>query len=363
MNAVIAAFRGFFKLLPTKVGLTFAFVLPVLFSVVWMTGYNGATERLGQLKVGIVNETGEAGAAIEQAIKNRMPYDFASYSSLQEAQKQLNDGEADMIVSIPASFSADAQAGQGKLTFYLNKTSAETANGILSASAAQISSSLSQSQYGDSSQAPIAANMVTLNDKSNFATNMLPMILGFITYIAVMTMNIQLNIGSMMLGRWHGKWQIFWARQLIYAGVAVFASLLATGASRLFVEPAASFGEMWGFHMLVYAASICLTQMTFALFGGLAALVNTGLIPFQLMTAGNIVPAAMLAPAYRHVGDFLPASNGVQGFFRLVYGGGSISSFALHLALIAVITWGITIARLAWSKPAAQPVGQPAPSH
>ncbi|SFB51563.1 ABC-2 family transporter protein [Cohnella sp. OV330] len=363
MNAVIAAFRGFFKLLPTKVGLTFAFVLPLLFSVVWMTGYNGATERLGQLKVGIVNEEGEAGAAIEQAVRNAMPFEIASYGSLQEAQRQLNDGDADMIVSIPATFSADAQSGQGELTFYLNKTSAETANAILSASAERISSSLGQSQYGDSPRERIAANVVTLNDKSNFATSMLPMILGFITYVAVMTMNIQFNIASMMLGRCHGKWQIFWARQLIYVLVAALASLLTSGVAMLFVDPVASFGQMWGFHALVYAAAICLTQMTFALFGGLAALVNTGLIPFQLMTAGNIVPAAMLAPAYRHLGGFLPASNGVQGFFRLIYSGASVGPMAIHLMLIAVVAWGITVSRLALTKPKPQPVAQPAPSH
>ncbi|MDQ0720199.1 hypothetical protein QF049_001460 [Paenibacillus sp. W4I10] len=43
--------------------------------------------------------------------------------------------------------------------------------------------------------------MVKTNNITNFTLSMLPMILGFITYIAVMTMNIQLNLSSMMLSR------------------------------------------------------------------------------------------------------------------------------------------------------------------
>jgi len=150
-----------------------------------------------------------------------------------------------------------------------------------------------------------------------------------------------------MLGRKYDRWKIFWARQLLLLIVCIVAPLIITSVAMLFVTPVASFWEMWGFHILVYIACVCLTQMSFVLFGGLGALFNVAMIPFQLMTAGNIIATEMLTPFYRHIGDFLPASNAVRGYVRLIYSGASVTSVVINLILIALVTWGITCARMA----------------
>ncbi|MFS0869146.1 YhgE/Pip domain-containing protein [Paenibacillus xylanilyticus] len=347
---VFSVLKDFFKILQTKIGLVFAFVVPLIFTIVWLTGYNGATERVDQLSIGIVNSDGAQGQSIEKMIKESVPYKTENYSTLEEAQQVMNDGDIGMIVSIPAQFSANMDEGKGELTYYVNQAASDVSRSILEGSAEGISTSVGAQLSGIVQKEVVTTNVVKTNNITNFALSMLPMILGFITYIAVMTMNIQLNLSTMMLSRKYDRWNIFWARQLLLLIVCIVAPLIITSVAMLFVTPVASFWEMWGFHILVYIACVCLTQMSFVLFGGLGALFNVGMIPFQLMTAGNIIATEMLTPFYRHIGDFLPASNAVRGYVRLIYSGTSVTSIVINLILIAVVTWGITVARMALHK-------------
>ncbi|KAA2297186.1 ABC transporter permease, partial [Clostridioides difficile] len=75
-------------------------------------------------------------------------------------------------------------------------------------------------------EGPVKAEIIKTNSVSDFATSMLPMILGFITYIASMTMNIQFNITSNIMKRNHSKWEIFWGRQLLLLCIAVIVPLI-----------------------------------------------------------------------------------------------------------------------------------------
>lgn len=345
--SVFSVLKDFLKILQTKIGLVFALVVPLIFTIVWLTGYNGATERLDQLKIGIINSDGANGQKIEKIIQETVPFKTANYASLEEAEQDMNDGDIGMIVSIPAQFAANLDKGEGQLTYYVNQAASEVSRSILEGSAEGISTSVGAQLSGIVQKEVVTTNVVKSNNITNFALSMLPMILGFITYIAVMTMNIQLNLSTMILSHKYDRWKIFWARQLLLLMVCIVAPLIITTVAMLFVTPVASFWEMWGFHILVYIACVCLTQMSFVLFGGLGALFNVAMIPFQLMTAGNIIATEMLTPFYRHIGDFLPASNAVRGYVRLIYSGAPVTSIVINLILIALVTWGITCARVA----------------
>ncbi|WP_411342439.1 YhgE/Pip domain-containing protein [Paenibacillus sp. WLX1005] len=363
MNALHTV-KDFLNIVQTKIGLVFAIFVPLLFTIVWMTGYNGATERISQLKVGIVNEDGTNGATIASGMTSQLPYQSELYTSLEQAQQQMDNGELTMVIEIPAGFSEQGSSKQQtQLSYYVNQANSDIAKSIVESSAPSISAAIGKEAFGDMQEQVVTTNVVKTHDIRNFAVSMLPMILGFVTYIGVMTMNIQLNLASMMLKRTRSKWEIFWGRQLLLLGVAVVGSLIVTSVALLFADTAASFWQMWGFHILVYAASIGVTQMAFALFGNAAPLFNVALIPLQLMTAGNIIPSAMLTPFYRYIGSFLPAPNAIQGYLRLIYNGAPIGSFVAHLLLIALITWGITVLSTALVKPAISPLTQPAGNH
>ncbi|WP_112180495.1 YhgE/Pip domain-containing protein [Paraliobacillus zengyii] len=343
---IYSTFKDFFKIFQTKLGLVFAIGLPLFFTVIWMTGYDGATERIDQLTVGIVNQEGADSETIAESIETYVPFQTEQYADLTKAQEEMDDGELVMIVSIPENFINDANDGNSELTYYINQANSEIALAIAESSVAQITSSINEGVFTDTDDAIVSTNIVKTNSINNFAVTMLPMILGFVTYIGVMTMNIQFNLSSMFIQKNHTKYQIFWGRQLLLLLVSIFGSLIVTSVAMLFADTVASFWQMWGFHILVYMASISVTQMSFALFGGLGALFNTALVPLQLMTAGNIIPADMLTGFYRHLGNFLPASNAIQGYMRLIYSGASISPFIMNLLLITVVTFGISLLRL-----------------
>lgn len=361
---VFKTFKDFLGITQTKVGIVFSIFVPLVFLLFWMTGYHGATERVDQLVVGIVNEDGQQGERIAQAITTGVPYQTKSYDSLTTAQQQMDNGDLTMIISIPAHFTEDVSSnGSTQMNYYINQGNSDIAKSIVQSSATQISATIGEHAFADVHQEIVTTNIVKTHDISNFAISMLPMILGFVTYVGVMTMNIQLNIASMMLKRDHSKWQIFWGRQILLLVIAVVASLVITTVASFFADTVASFWQMWSFHLLVYISCIAVTQMAFALFGNVAPLFNVALIPLQLMTAGNIIPAAMLSPLYRNVGHFLPAPNAIQGYLRLIYSGASVSSFVIHLLWIAIITFGITWIRTALIKPAPSPISHPVGSH
>lgn len=340
----VKVFKSFMKAPTTAVGMVFGLIVPLLFIVIWMTGYDGATERLDKLHVAIVTSEGSQGAGIADHIASEAPFYTERMTNMDDAQAKMNDGELHMIISISDSLVSQAtEGGNGVITYYVNEANSELAKAIMQSVATQITQEVSGSLSGVT-ELPVHQELVKTNSVSNFSTSMLPMILGFISYIAVMTMNIQMNLSSMKLQREFSKWEIFFARQKLYVLMIILFPLLITGVSMLFVEVHSSFLTMWAFHMLVYTACICVTQMGFALFGQAGPLFNVALVPLQLLTAGNIIPAAMLTGFYRHLGSFLPAPNGIQGYMKLIYGsGGSISANVINLILISAVCWGVTV--------------------
>lgn len=340
-------FKSFMKAPTTTMGLIFGLVVPLLFVVFWMTGYNGATEHVDQLHVAFVAED-SAGAAIADHIAENVPFHAERIATLEKAQKRMNEGDLQMVISIPATLAEHVQnTGSGAITYYVNQANSDVAKGIMESVAEQITREVSGRLTG-LSELPVQAEIVKTNTVANFSTSMLPMILGFITYIAVMTMNIQMNLSSLKLQREFSKWEIFFARQKLYLLIIVIFPLLITGAAMLFVDVHSSFLAMWAYHMLVYLTCICVTQMAFSLFGQAGPLFNVALVPLQLLTAGNIIPAIMLTGFYRLLGHFLPAPNAIQGYMKLIYGsGGSVSSYVVNMLLISAVCWGITVLSLA----------------
>ncbi|MCG7214497.1 YhgE/Pip domain-containing protein [Paenibacillus mucilaginosus] len=351
--------RSLLQLVPTRVGLVFAIFVPMIFTIIWMTGYSGAAERLDRLHIGLVNEDVQKGAAMAEYVAQHAPFQTEIEPSRQDALAKLNEGKTDMVIVIPADASAEAQErGSAKLTYYVNERNSELVKSVMEGVAGKLTAQLNTVVVPDAKPLPIQAEMVKMNGVSDFSTSMLPMILGFLPYIAVMTMNIQFNLASQILKRQHGRWRLFFARQLLLAAVTVVVPFVLAVICKLFLTVQGSFWQVWGFEMLVFAACIAVTQLAFVLFGNAGPLFNIFLIPIQLMTAGNIISASMLSPLYRHLGAFLPVPNGVQGAMNLVYGGGSLTDYAVSLGLITLTAWGLSVLRIALIKeaPAVVPV-------
>ncbi|WP_044478039.1 YhgE/Pip domain-containing protein [Paenibacillus antibioticophila] len=348
----MSTFKEFIKCHPTKMGLIFALLVPMLFTIVWMTGYRGANDRIDRIHAAIVNEAGEEGNTVLQQLTNSAPFDLEQAESLNQARKQMFNGKWSMIVFIPETF-AD---GRGEIRFEMKEDVSDVVKSMLSASAYQMTDALSATiSQTNAVQATIVGNHST----KDFSANILPMLLGFIPYIAMMTSAIQFNLSSKILTRAIPKWRLFWNRQALLACIAVLLAFMLTTSTRLFISSAASFGATFGFQLLLILACIATTQMAFELFGSAGPLFNVAIVPFQLMTAGNIISSDMLAPFYRNIGSFLPASNGIKGFMHLIYGGQSIATEAIQLSLIFIVAWGITLLKQVLTKKLSSQKGVP----
>lgn len=323
------SFKDVFSVTQTKVGLMFALIVPILFLVVWMTGYQGATDRLDQLRVAVVKSDSTVG--LYQNLQKESPFTVQSVRSEAEGLKQLDAGEVEMV--LVASLT---DTDQPKLTFHINQANAEFANGILKQATTEITQALNGTPA-------VVSDVIVEHEVSDFSTSMLPILLGFVIYIAVMTMGIQFNLVTQILQKRHAKWSLFWSKQLLHGLVLLVVPLVMVSLAFAFSEIQASFLKVWAFQVLLTATCIGVTQMNFTIFGPIAPLVNVALIPFQLMTAGNIVPPSMLAPFYQTIGHYLPVPNAVAGLTRLIYFDGDISSFVLRLTVILLVTVAVTL--------------------
>lgn len=336
--------KYFMSLTTTRLGIAFALFIPLIFSVVWMTGYHNATQRIDQLQIAIVNQGGTVGEEIQRKIIRSASLHSETLGSVEEANKRMEQGHYSMVVVIPQNFAGDLQSGQAKLIYYINKGTSEVASGVVEKAAGIITERISKSTDGNLNSTPVHAKIIKTHQENNFAITMVPLLLGFTPYIAMMTMNIHLRISSQMMKRIYGKWEIFWSRQLLLLLISILAPLFICAVIRLFVEPAASFWKMWLFECCVFLSGTCVTQMGLALFGHFAPFFNLLPIPLMIMTGGTIIPSSMLAPFYRYIGNFLP--SGIPGFMQLIYIGQGIWIFILNLLLISIVTWGITVLKI-----------------
>lgn len=321
------SFKDVWSITQTKVGLMFALIVPVLFLVVWMTGYHGATERLDQLRVAVVQNT--TTEELYQHLKADSPFTVKAVSSEAEGLKQLDAGKVEMVLAADLT---DAK----QMTFHVNQANAEFANGILKQATAEI-------EQGVNGQPAVRSDIIIEHQVSDFSVSMLPLLLGFVIYIAVMTMGIQFNLVTQILQKRFPKWSLFWSKQLLHGIVLLIVPLVMVSLAFAFADIETSFLKVWVFQLLLTATCISVTQMNFTIFGPIAPLVNVALIPFQLMTAGNIVPSSMLAPFYQTIGHYLPVPNAVGGLTRLLYFDGDISIYVLRLAVILFVTLAVTL--------------------
>jgi len=325
------AWKDVWSMTQTKVGLVFAIVVPLLFLVVWMTGYQGTTERLDQLNVGVI---GEANDPFVKSLKEA-PFTVQAMATEAKGLEALDANEVDLVLQ-----KDDATR---QLTAHVSQTNAEFANAILERATETIGKQLN-------GEPTFTTSIVTEHAVSDFALSMLPLVLGFVIYIATMTMGIQFNLVSTILSSRHMQRDLFWSRQLLHGIVLLIVPLLLVSVAYLLTDITTPFMKLWAFELLVVATCIAVTQMNFALFGPIAPLVNVALIPFQLMTAGNIVPAKMLAPFYQSLGTFLPVPNAVSGFSRLLFMNGDIGSQVMSLSLIALSSFIVTYGMMVWRE-------------
>jgi len=377
------ALKALMKRPTTIVGIVTALMFQVIFSVIWMTGYDGVTDRADQLRIAVVNEDEQFGRQIADNLAKELPFDMVPIDNLDEAKAKLEERDLQMVVHIPADFSrkASSQGEQASVQYFLNESNPALIKSIMSGAAEKITAQVNKQAVGaglqnvlgglkmPAEQASAAAGGLSERVVSEYrSTNvvqgmnnqMVPMMLVLASYVGAMIMGMNVEQSSMAVRGQAGKWARFGARSVINVGAAFLVSLV--GASLLAAlggQIEQGFAQLWLFEFVVLLTFMFVSQMFLYLFGMAGMLFNIMLLSAQLVSSGAIVPRELLSGFYTGLGQALPATYAVDGNMNLLFGGPSIGSDALSLVLIAavaIVVSGLAVAIKREKVPAAAPV-------
>lgn len=368
--------KAFFQRKETYLGIAVAIAFQVIFFSVWLTAYDGVTERTSELKIGVVNEDETYGKMITQLMEQNAPFTVSTIENLETAKKELDEREWHMIVHIPEAFSIDVQSGEAELSYLINQSNPTLSKQIMETAASSITHELNLNIYQLSQQEiaqnvppviaaetpnpefaaqlaekvievvqtkshveSVKASIIKTNDVEGFAATMIPLMVVLASYIGAMIMSQQLQFATSTLKQHFDKWAIFFSRQIINIGVAIGLSVITLMIMLLFnIQLDSGLFVAWLFQSLLFFSFLSLTQLFVILFGNPGMIFNIALTATQLVSAGAIVPREMLSSFYKKLGDILPATYGTNGYFSLIYGGGHLNSDFMNLLLITGIT-------------------------
>lgn len=375
------AIKAFMKRPTTIVGIVTALMFQIIFSVIWMTGYNGVTDRVDQLRIAVVNEDAQFGQQIAANLVKELPFDMVQIDNLDEAKEQLDARDLQMIVYVPADFSqkASSQDEQASVQYLINESNPALIKSIMSGAAAQITSEVNtqavsaglQNVLGSlnmpQEQATAAAaslsqrvvsDIQSTNIVQGMNNQMVPMMMVLASYVGAMIMGMNLEQSSMAVSGQVSRWRRFGARSIINIVAALFVSLV--GAALLVAlggQIEQGFLLLWLFEFVFLLTFMFVSQMFLYLFGMAGMLFNIMLLSAQLVSSGAIVPRELLSDFYTGLGSALPATYAVDGNMNLLFGGPSIGPDLLSLLVIAVVAAAISVFAVAIKR--LQPVTQP----
>ena len=360
--------QAFVKRPTTLVGIVSALMFQIIFSVIWMTAYDGVTERTDQLRVAVVNEDAETGEAIAANLTQTLPFDVVREPSLEAARTMLNEREVQMVVHIPARFVETAGNPESKaaLQFLVNESNPAMIKSVMTGAASQIAAEANRqasaigieavltnlhmpeqqaAAYSVGLTERVTANIESSNPVQGMNNQMVPMMMVLASYVGAMIMGMNFEQSSMAIQAQTGRWPRFAARALVTAGAAVLTSLVgSTLLAALGGQIEGGFMKMWLFQLLFVLVFMFVSQMFLYLFGLGGMLFNIMLLSVQLVSSGAMVPRELLSDFYAKLGALTPAAYAVDGNMNILFGGPGVGGDALALCLIGAIALVVSAA-------------------
>lgn len=366
----------------TIIGIVTALLFQFVFTVIWMTGYNGMSDRTDTFVIGIVNEDPLTGSTIAAQLKEQLPVQVREMDNPAEAARQLENRSLQMVMRIPPDFSAAAASpdGAAPLQFTINESNPSMVKSMMSALAEQITASVNKQvihtgarQMLIQMQQPeeqaemtagflserVTADISYINPVQGVHNQMVPLMIVLASYVGAMIMGMNLELSNMAAAAAGiGKWQRFGARMMFNMAAAVVISLV--GVSLLFAlggQSASSFLALWGFEALVVLTFILVSQLFLLLFGMAGMALNIMILAAQLVTSGAIMPRELLPEFYGLISLSFPATYAVEGAMNLLFGGPSAGPAILNLTVILTAALVLGTAATAIRQSSAQAVG------
>lgn len=350
MKNVRLALSNFIKQPSTIAGILTAMMFQLIFSLVWMTGYDGVSNNMERLKLAIVLED-QAATAVLSPLALQLPFDVTVTQSLSEAEAQLNKREVHLVMLIPQGFLQAVQSsGQAEMEFLINESNPVMLKGTTQAIASQLTQQLNQLLTNANSE-QITASIRSLNPVANFADQMVPLMVVIASYVGTMVMGMNMHQSARALQGNVARWPRHIAWALINIGSAVVIALVGTTLIHLLgsgIEQ--GFLLMWAFQALFLGAFMFISHLFVLLFGLPGMLFNIAMLSVQLVASGAMVPRELLPNGFRAIGEYLPATYAVEGSMNILLGGPGSGQASLILALftaaaVVIATFAVALRR------------------
>ncbi|MCP1181872.1 YhgE/Pip domain-containing protein [Paenibacillus sp. 1781tsa1] len=362
MKGIIRTSLLFLKNGATIVGLITAVLFQVFFNIIWLSGYDRVNERMTELAVTIVNEDGVAAEPVAESLAAGLDFEIIPSESMEEARQLLTDREVYMIIEIPSGFMQ--QTGDLSKTvavnYVMNESNVATVKSVMQNVAAQVTATLNREVQQNSIRgvlnqsgmpadqadglalglsSRVEAEVVRLNPVDNFSFSMVPMLIVTATFTGAMLLGMNLQKVSGELSGRAGKWERFWARNIVNLGAAFIVSLVGSGMMQIMgVSSADGWFMLWLFQLLITISFLFMAQLSLQLLGNAGAWLNSALLPLLMLSSGSTIPRDVMPEFYQFIGHYLPATYAVEGMMNLVLGGNGIGRDAMLLAVIGGVT-------------------------
>lgn len=383
--------QALFKIRETYIGIVATIAFQLIFFSIWMTAYDGINDRTDNLTIGYISEDAAFGQEVIDGLKKSLPFASKDFTSIDRAEKDLENRYIHLIIHIPAEFTAQLKAGkEANIIYFINQANASLAKTMMEGVAKQTTNEVNHQLYPvqqgeivkafsqQFSQLPMEQNSALLvqdtvtttimgvkdrivestiiktNDAKGFAANFVPLMVIISSFVGAMVMIMQHQQAAQMVQDSVSKWSLFFARQLLNFAVAFILPLLTIGLMQLFaISSDESLFTIYFFQAFMFWAFLCLAQVFVILFGNLGMIFNICALSLQLVTSGVLVPNAMLSDFYHRVASLLPATYGADGYYTIIFGGNteSLISNSSALGMIIVVTLAIAIIAVALKKP------------
>lgn len=366
---MLQTIRAFLKKPTTIVGIATALMFQIIFSLIWMTGYDGVTDNASNLTISVVNEDAGVGKQVSQNLQQNLPFQLETATSLEAAKQQLDDRNVQMVLYIPADFSKQLQtAGQkGQLQYWINESNPALIKSMMQSVAANVTATVNKEAIAAGAEAiltqmnapaaqvkamaqglseKVVADVHYTNPVAGMSNQMIPMMMVLASYVGSMIMAMNVQMSSLMIGPAFNRYQKFTARAIINVVSAVVIALIGSSLVLLLGGHAVKgFFEMWGFETLFLMCFMFFAQIFLLIFGNAGMLFNIVVLSAQLVSSGAMVPRELLSGFYHGLSQYLPATYAVQGNMNLLFGGPSISgpSWALVAIMLVSVAVGLLI--------------------
>ncbi|MFD1954136.1 YhgE/Pip domain-containing protein [Paenibacillus thailandensis] len=375
---MMQALRLFLNRPTTKVGIVTAFMFQIIFAVIWMTAYDGVTDRTSQLRIAIVNEDGQLGKQLSGKLAEELPFETVVVTDLGEAQAGLNNRDYQMVMHIPADFTQKAASADatGSIEYWINESNPALIKSIMSGAAAQITGEINSQAVASGVQAALSgaqmpaeqaaaaaaslservtADIRSVNPVQGMNNQMVPMMMVLASFVGAMIMGMNFQQSTMAVQAQAGKWNTVLVKAVLNAVSAVLVALVGTSLVALLGgQFEQGFLHMWLFQSLFLLTFMFVSQMFLSLFGLAGMLFNIMLLSVQLVSSGAIVPRELLSDFYTGLGRLLPATYAVDGNMNILFGGGPITGDCAALLLIMATAMAVTAVAVAFKKQGAK---------